>query len=443
MNLYEIAHSYNELYPGFGMYSGLPSERDLAQAMGDCIRLAASADIPANPTAEQIYLRGVLTEVNKLAPASAGFFFHHIVENPQLHGTSRALEFMLAAMSERSPETFEHIKHHTALAMRFYEQRYGVPKSAEEVSTLLTMMLAAMGHDIGKEAIDPRLLHQSTRIAPARLEEALSQFAQRVPDYPEKLQDLQFLKQANEGKIIFATAEELQTAQGPVSHQVNAQGWSRSESYLTSIMQRAEHNAIFSRIDALAQEYMPNAWLSVEEKTRLKGAYRGTLTPVEAQIVNTHDKMSESFFAQLELPPFLASVKEIVSMDRFRQADKNAPISELADIIHLTDVFEALTANRSYRGPLPVDMAFNIMQGMAAEGQLSMPLLQEFANRGTAQEFAAVTGRAISSVPVQPMLSTTWASRPDIASRAPQASNMGFAQTVRTNNLGMGTPPLP
>lgn len=393
MNLREAVHRYTMLYPGFGAYSGQPSQPDMTRAMQDLIALAHEG--LKDDQGQRPLLTSVLNETANLAPHSALTFKTYLLDNPQLREFTGQLEFMLTALAERSPETFAHIQHHTPLAMFFYEQRKGnLTQSTEDITDLLTTMVAAIGHDFGKEGINPALLHKSTRIDSNRLEAALTAYMQTVPDYPNKAHDITFLRAANDGKIAFATVEEAAAfARGDYANAraATTNGWEKSEVHLTSAEERIVHSLIFSRMDHLAQRFIPKraeAWLSPVEKTTIAMSNRGTLTPEEAAIVNSHDYMSQAFFEKVNLPPFLQGVKHIVSMDAFRHTGAFNQSPETAHLIHLTDVFEALTADRSYRRGLPMDTALKVMSGMAEKKEIDSTLFQDFVQRNIPETYA-------------------------------------------------------
>ena len=61
----------------------------------------------------------------------------------------------------------------------------------------------------------------------------------------------------------------------------------------------------------------------------------------------------------------------------------------LADIIHTTDVFEAITGNRSYRKPYTVEEAVKVESDMAREGQVNPAILsQSLIDTGTIDDYA-------------------------------------------------------
>jgi hypothetical protein len=303
-------------------------------------------------------------------------------------------------MSERSPETWQHILHHTALTMLYYERQTGLADSSNPANAqeLLTLFVGAMGHDIGKIGIDPALLHKSTRVDPQRFAMALENYRRLVPNYPEKLHDIKFLEEPNLGRIIFAKPRGSGTSPVPGGLIKDiGKDLRRSEEYWVQDDERQQHNAIWQRINAYAQSYIvprqADGWLNATEQQALTMAQRGTVTPEEMRVIESHDVLSEAFFALAPVPPALSGVQEIVSMDRFRQGRATQRgDSLLADIIHTTDVFEALTADRSYRKPYTVEEALKVMDGMAKDGKVNDAIIASLKNNGTVEAYAQAAG---------------------------------------------------
>lgn len=387
MDIYEAAHYYNRHFPGFGAATAEPTPERTREAMRLLNELAQGADMPADGRLK--HLNAVVGTLAEVAPASAVLFNHALVENPAQQPLAKALEVALTAMEERSPETWEHVRHHTALTAMFHERQaspeaYADPNKAAE---WLTLLVGALGHDIGKVGLDPVLLHKSTRVDPARFEAALGHYAASVPDYPEKLHDMIFLREANAGKIVFAEPGALPETGHAFVRDIG-KDLRRSESYWLNDEQRAQHNAIWQRIAAQAAAHLPpQEWLDAREQGALTMSQRGTVTPHEKRVIESHDAMSEAFFAAAPLPQALSGVRGIVSMDPFRNP-QHTVAAPLADVIHTTDVFEALTADRSYRAGYSAAEALHVMQGMAKEGKVNAELLEALQKNGTIQDYA-------------------------------------------------------
>jgi len=398
MDLNQAAYLYLSQCQGFNLGTGVPSCEMSMQAMQPLIVLATQSDMPADGRFSHV--DQVVRYVAEVAPRSAMLFNQFIVDNPWQREFAKALEIALEVMSERSPETWQHILHHTALTMLYYERQICLADSsnAANAQELLTLFVGAMGHDIGKIGIDPTLLHKSTRVDPQRFAMALENYRRLVPDYPEKLHDTRFLKEPNLGRIIFAKPGGSMTAPvtGGLIEDIS-EDLRRSEEYWVQEEERQRHNAIWQRINAYAQSYIvprqDDGWLNIAEQQALTVAQRGTVTPEEMRVIESHDALSEAFFALAPLPSALREVQEIVSMERFRQ-DRITPQEDclLADIIHTTDVFEALTADRSYRKPYSVEEALKVIDGMARDGKVNDAILASLKNNGTIAVYAQAAG---------------------------------------------------
>jgi hypothetical protein len=398
MDLNQAAYLYLSQFQGFNLGTGVPSPEMSAQTMQALVVLAAQSDMPADGRFH--HLEQVVGQVAEVAPQSAVLFNQLIVDNPRQRGFAKALEIALAVMSARSPETWQHILHHTALTMIYYERQTDLAGSSNPVNPqeLLTLFVGAMGHDIGKIGIDPTLLHKSTRIDPQRFAIALENYRRLVPNYPEKLHDIKFLEEPNLGRLIFAKPGGSMTSPVPGGLIEDlGKGLRRSEEYWVQDDERQRHNAIWQRINAYAQSYIvprqEDGWLNTAEQQALTMAQRGTVTPEEMRVIESHDVLSEAFFALAPVPPALSGVQEIVSMARFRQgrATQRGDCL-LADIIHTTDVFEALTADRSYRKPYTVEEALKVMDGMAKDGKLNDGIIASLKNNGTIEAYAQAAG---------------------------------------------------
>lgn len=400
VTLYDAARMYNAQNAGFGAGGAMPSPQAVTAQMASAIEAANRAQMPAIHALGGGFLHEVFAVLKQpnVAQAYARVFEQALVQNPEFEGFIKQMEFALAAIAERSPETWQHLKHHAALSLMFYQQQYGAITPQNAIAAL-EVTIAALGHDVGKLGLDPHLLHKNTRLAPERFESLIQQYTKNVPDYPQKAHDLQFLREAQFGKLVFLPDG---TEGFPTQEETITFGdLTRSESHLTSAAELAKHNHIFARIEAKALAHMKGAWLNPEERAQLASCERGTITPQEKAIINSHDAMSEAYFTELDrvglLPPELKNLPKIVNMDAFRgQGGDAAPPA--AKLIHLTDVFEALTANRSYRAPYTVSEALRTMDSMAQKGEIDAKLLKDFVKGGVWFDYANVFGLKIGDL---------------------------------------------
>lgn len=94
----------------------------------------------------------------------------------------------------------------------------------------------------------------------------------------------------------------------------------------------------------------------------------GPLTPAEWTAVREHARLSEEIIARI---PALAHIASVAGAHHERLDGKGYPrglsgeaIRLETRIITVADIFDALTANRPYRGPMPVEKALAIMNEM-------------------------------------------------------------------------------
>lgn len=400
VTLYDAARLYNAQNQGFGAGGGVPSPQAVEAQMAGAIEAANRAGMPAIHALGGGFLHEVFAVLKhpKIAPDYAHVFEQALLKNTEFEGFVKQMEFALAAIAERSPETWQHLKHHAALSLMFYQQQHGAI-TPQKALAALEVTIAALGHDVGKLGLDPHLLHKNTRLAPERFESLIQQYAEIVPDYPQKTHDLQFLREAQFGKLVFLPdgTEGLPTKEETIAFG----DLTRSESHLTSPAELAKHNHILTRIEAKALAHISEIWLNPAERAQLASSERGTITPQEKAIINSYDAMSEAYFAGLDragiLPPELKNLPKIVNMDAFRgQAGDAAP--ESAKLIHLTDVFEALTANRSYRAPYNVSEALRTMDKMAQKGEIDRDMLKDFVKKGVWFDYANVFGLKVGDL---------------------------------------------
>lgn len=394
VTLYDAAHLYNHANPGFGVAEGVPDAQAQQAAVAKILHYAHQSGFPLAYQAGGGYLHLVLAQLARptIAPEAARLMRRELLDKPEARDIVKSLEFVLAALAERSPETLQHLVHHAALIMMEFERVHG--SIAEHPSHALQALVGALGHDVGKLALDPQLLHKHTRLNERRFDYTLANFEAKVPDYPEKAHDIAFLKQAQQGMMVFC-GKPLD-AHPPAVHETIALGQiGDSEGHTTTPEQRSLHTRILARIDAKAREHIPGAaqgeWLKMAEMMQLASPERGTLTAHQKAVLNSHDPMGAQFFSQQSLPESLKPLPELVDMDAFRDK-QGEQASDIAKLIHLTDIFEALTADRSYRRAYDVGQALHVMQKMAQAGELDAPMLEGFIQGGAWKRYAEAYG---------------------------------------------------
>lgn len=400
VNVYDAARLYRHAHPGFGAGQGVPAPVVQQAAMARVLEYAKKSTLPDAFLQGGGYVHLVLLQLLRptVCPQAGRLMQRELLNNPQAQPLVKSLEFVLAALAQRSPETLQHLVHHTALIMMEFERVHGAV--AQHPQAALQALVGALGHDVGKLGLDPELLHKHTRLRAQRFDDAVAAFARDVPDYPQKQHDIGFLQQAQAGMTVFC-GKPLDAHPPATDETITLGDMAASEVHSTTEAQRSLHTRILARIDAKARQHIrgatQGAWLNMAEIMQLASPERGTLSATEKAIINTHDPMSASFFAQQTLPDTLKDLPQLVNMDAFRGKEaEHAPA--IAKLIHLTDVFEALTADRSYRRAYDVGQALGVMQRMAEKGELDKAQLDGFVQGGTWKRYAQAYGLTLGDV---------------------------------------------
>lgn len=394
--LYESAAGYACSNPGFGSTAAVLTAQKMQEQIRHVLTQAAQTELPMAFHYGGGFIHQIVAELSKpnISPASAQLLMAAI-QTADYQPLIKNLEFALAAIAQRSPETWEHLKHHTALTMMTFAPLHGDIK--QQPYHALRALTAALGHDIGKLAIDVELLHKNTRLEPSRFEHAVAHYIQHVPNYPLKAHDLEFLSQADMGNIVFSQ-QDNEIGEGRWD-QVDLSKSHRNERHWLSPDELAKHSRILVRIHQLARQYIPDAekgnWLGNEEIRQLASISHGTLNKHEQAVLATHDPMGSLFFALQQLPKEMALLPQIVNM----QTEPTDPLAkDLNKTVKITDTFEALTADRSYRKGYSVCDALVTMQNMAEKHSLDRERFGEFLQSGVWHDYARAYGKELGDL---------------------------------------------
>ncbi len=123
---------------------------------------------------------------------------------------------------------------------------------------------------------------------------------------------------------------------------------------------------------------------------------RGTLSAEERFKINEHIIQTIKMLAALPFPRHLRQVSEIagghhemINGHGYPRALRGEEMSDLARMMAIADIFEALTAaDRPYKSGKTLSQALAIMARMAAEGHLDIPLFALFLRAGLPRTYA-------------------------------------------------------
>ncbi|RJP75510.1 MAG: HD domain-containing protein [Desulfobacteraceae bacterium] len=98
----------------------------------------------------------------------------------------------------------------------------------------------------------------------------------------------------------------------------------------------------------------------------------GKLTEEEYEIIKTHAEKTRKILSQMKFEGMLRQVPEIAGSHHEKLDGSGYPVGLKGDeiplgaqIIAVADFFEAITANRHYRNPMPIDRAFRLLRNEA------------------------------------------------------------------------------
>jgi putative two-component system response regulator len=109
---------------------------------------------------------------------------------------------------------------------------------------------------------------------------------------------------------------------------------------------------------------------------------KGPLTDSEWTVMRQHPAVGERICAPLKsfrlVLPIIRHHHEKLDGSGYPDGLKGDQIPVTARILQITDIYDALTTDRSYRAALPQDVALEIMRDEARRGWWDTALLDEF-----------------------------------------------------------------
>ncbi len=122
---------------------------------------------------------------------------------------------------------------------------------------------------------------------------------------------------------------------------------------------------------------------------------RGTLTTPERRKIEEHVEITRRTLRELRFPRSLANVPayagghhEMLDGTGYPLKLKGDEIPLQTRILTVADIFEALTAARPYKKPIPLDKALGILLAMAKEGKLDGDVIQTAIDGGVFTRYA-------------------------------------------------------
>ena len=282
-------------------------------------------------------------------------------------------EAMAAAIDERTPYNASHTRkvakysgliadHINELHDKGLEEEYFDPNRKEQ------LVMGALLHDIGKLAIPLEVMNKETRLDGREkgIEDRLNTFRLK-----KKIEEL-------EGKIDEAAYNDFDAKVNEaveMINKVNGMGFVNDEV-------RAELNKIldYEYEDADGNK---EPFFTDEEKECLR-VVKGTLTDDERKIMQSHVEITGRILDKVHFNKYFAESPILAVKHHECLNGKGYPKGLTADdlntdarIIAVADIYDALVADdRPYKRPIPREKAFDILRGMAKDGNIDGKLVE-------------------------------------------------------------------
>ncbi|MCL2603079.1 MAG: GAF domain-containing protein [Defluviitaleaceae bacterium] len=272
---------------------------------------------------------------------------------------------MSAAIDARSPYNANHSRNMARYGKRFIHwlnQNGGERFDTERENKFLMSLLL---HDIGKLVVPLEVMDKETRLGP-RLGTVLTRF-----ETLRMQAEIDYLRGNISEAEYKVKAEEAGNARALVE-KANASGFIPDD--------------MLAELQKLCQK---EGFLTPEEQRCLL-VRRGTLTDEERTVMEGHVDMTTRILSEVRFPKNYRMVPVWAAAHHEFLNGKGYPNQLTADeiptevrIATILDIYDALTAHdRPYKRGLPDEKAFEILGGMAAQGQLDAGLLALFKESG-------------------------------------------------------------
>lgn len=347
----------------------VPMENDRGEVIG-VLQLLNALDeddevVPFDPYYEQV--------IRSLASQAAISLTNMNYETEIIELLDSFVRVTSTAIDARSPYNANHTRNMVRYGGRFLDWldetgndwHFTAP---ERRQFLMTVWL----HDVGKLVTPLNVMNKETRLGD-RLDGVLHRF-----ETIGLLERIAFLEGRIDADMLEAKKKELADARELVLHS-NPAGFLPEEE--------------FAALFALSQKtyFDENGdlqpFLTAEEYHALS-VRKGTLTPEERTIMESHVAMTARMLGQMKftsdcamVPVWASEHHEFLNGSGYPKKLADGEIPREVRLLTILDIFDALTArDRPYKKPMPAEKALTILDSMAAEGQLDVSILELFKN---------------------------------------------------------------
>jgi len=283
------------------------------------------------------------------------------------------------AIEDRDPCTSGHTRRVTQYSINLARAIHDCKTPPFEQITytrarLRQLRYACLLHDVGKIGVREHILSKTGRLLPAEVEAIRQRF-------------IALREKSRANCLARALAKRLPP------DQLLARKYARLCADLEAALAMIERsNGTYSLAEAdfqALQAVGAHGWISPAELSHLS-IRKGNLTPAEWEDMKSHVTKSWRMLIQIPWPPELKDVPEVAYTHHERPDGSGYPRSLKDGAIHLdgqvmavADMYDAMTAtDRPYKKTIPHEKAQQILMDDAAQGHVSLALVQLFFSAG-------------------------------------------------------------
>lgn len=287
------------------------------------------------------------------------------------------------AIDEKSPYTGGHVRRVAGLAMdiarainesnsgSFADTRFDDCRMKE-------LQMAAWLHDIGKVTTPESLLNKSRKLEKFSDRAELVRLRYEIAKLHAKIETSRGVLKSGKGGGDGTDKETLEEKLRKLDKEKQfVLSWNEpKQSPDTEAVSKLRE--IAHERDTLTDDELKNLCIG-----------RGTLTAEERKIIENHAAVTRKMLSRLHFPKALAGVPafagshhEMLDGSGYPEGLAGDEIPIQARILAVADIFEALTARRPYKEPVPVEKAVAILNAMAEEGKLDAGVIRTAADHG-------------------------------------------------------------
>jgi HD-GYP domain-containing protein (c-di-GMP phosphodiesterase class II) len=359
-----------------------------------------------HPVTQKIGIFGTCEQelVESLASQAAVALVNQRLIEDQRRLFEALIQLIATAIDDKSPYTGGHCRRVPELTLMLADAAANTQTGPLKDFTLTEedryeLKVAGWLHDCGKITTPEYIIDKSTKLETLfdRIEMIDTRFEVLKRDAEIAMLREQLAAQAR-GETVDVKAMAAQLAQDMAQldedreflHRCNVGGEYMSYALRERVLRIAQHRWV-------TPEGKEDYLLSEEEVSNLNIS-RGTLTPEERKIINSHIDVTINMLEALPYPKSLQHVPEYAAGHHEHVDGTGYPkgltgeqMSIPAKVMGIADIFEALTAkDRPYKKPMPLSQALTILERMKEDKHIDPDLFDVFIREKVYLQYAKV-----------------------------------------------------